>query len=430
MQQPVVVVLHPVARMRRDVELVGALDEVEPLDDERHLAGAGQLDRLELLDVGVRAVAAHPFAVEDADAEDEVVHRLRRPDREPDRQPVAAAEDVRLGAVALDGDAFDAHRPGAPAAFRGPEHVGGRLPAGRRRPLRGGLGRLGRLGLDAHGRLGLAVRRGQGALLAPGDVGRVGVHHLARVAVAADAPRVHPHRFVAVALDHAQSVRHQHDGLAPPLEVRELVEALQAEPLVAHGQHLVDQQHVGVHVDGDGEAQPHVHARRVGLDRRIDEVLDLGELHDLVEPPGYLALRQPQHHAVDEDVLAPRDLRMEPGAQLDQGRDPPPHVDRAAGRLGDSRHQLEQGALARAVPADQPDRRARRRLQRHAVDRPEHLARFELAGQTPPEQRALERRELAAVRVPPVQFRHVAQRDRRLRHTSSANESRSRSKSA
>jgi hypothetical protein len=45
------------------------------------------------------------------------------------------------------------------------------------------------------------------------------------------------------------------------------------EALVADRQHLVDQQHVGIDVDGHGEAEAHVHAGRVGLDRRVDEVL-------------------------------------------------------------------------------------------------------------------------------------------------------------
>ena len=77
----------------------------------------------------------------------------------------------------------------------------------------------------------------------------------------------------------------EQDGLAAPPELGELVEALVRERLVADGQHLVDQQHVGIDVDGHGEAEAHVHARRVGLHRRVDEVLQLGELDDLVEAP-------------------------------------------------------------------------------------------------------------------------------------------------
>ena len=77
----------------------------------------------------------------------------------------------------------------------------------------------------------------------------------------------------------------------------------------------------GIDVDGDGEAEAHVHPGRIGLDRRVDEVLELGELDDLVEAPRDFLLRQPEHDAVDEDVLAAGDLGMEAGAELDQRGD-------------------------------------------------------------------------------------------------------------
>ena len=94
---------------------------------------------------------------------------------------------------------------------------------------------------------------------------------------------VEPQRLVAEALDQAERVRDEQDRLAAALELGELVEALVREALVADGEHFVDQQHVGIDVDRDGEAEPHVHARRVGLHRRVDELLHLGELDDLVE---------------------------------------------------------------------------------------------------------------------------------------------------
>ena len=83
------------------------------------------------------------------------------------------------------------------------------------------------------------------------------------------------------------------------------------EAFVADGEYLVDEQDVRVDVDRDGEAEPHVHPGRVGLDRRVDEVLQLGELDDLVEAARDFLLRQPEHDAVDEDVLAAGDLRDE-----------------------------------------------------------------------------------------------------------------------
>ena len=69
--------------------------------------------------------------------------------------------------------------------------------------------------------------------------------------------------------------------------VAHLAQAFLLERGVADGQHLVDQQDLGLEMGGDGEAEPHVHAAGVALDRRVEELLDLGEGDDLVE----LALR-------------------------------------------------------------------------------------------------------------------------------------------
>ena len=106
------------------------------------------------------------------------------------------------------------------------------------------------------------------------------------------AARVEPQRFVAETLDHAERVRDEQDRLAAPLELGELVEALVREAFVADGEDLVDEQHLRIDVDRDRESEAHVHAGRVGLHRRVDEVLHLGELDDLVEALGDLALRR------------------------------------------------------------------------------------------------------------------------------------------
>ena len=77
-----------------------------------------------------------------------------------------------------------------------------------------------------------------------------------------------------------------------------------------------------------------------------------------------LFLRQPEHDAVDEDVLAARDLGVKSGAELDQRGDPPADDELAGARLGDAGDQLEQRALARAVAANHAQRAAGRDLER------------------------------------------------------------------
>ena len=122
-------------------------------------------------------------------------------------------------------------------------------------------------------RRGRFVRRhDRRRLLRPGIAGRelrffadfdgrdVGADNPLRVAHALLVAVIEPQRFVAEPLDHRQRVGHEEDGLAPPLELGELVEALVREALVANRQHLVDEQHIGIDVDRHRESQPHVHA--------------------------------------------------------------------------------------------------------------------------------------------------------------------------
>jgi hypothetical protein len=183
-------------------------------------------------------------------------------------------------------------------------------------------------------------------------------------------------------------------------------------------------------VNGHGKTEAHVHAARVGLDGRVDEILQLGELDDLVEALLHLTPAETQHDAVDEDVLAARDLRMEAGAQLDQRRNAALHVHRAGRGLGDAGHELQRRALAAAITPDHGKRAALGHVERHVLQRLERLFRLQVAHDAALQQRALERGELPAAE-PAIDLADVTQRNGRTgRHyTTSANESRRRSKS-
>ena len=206
-------------------------------------------------------------------------------------------------------------------------------------------------------------------------------------------------------------MRHQQNRFAAAPELRELVETLVREPFVANRQDLVHQEHVGVDVNCHREPEPHVHAGRVGLHRRVDELFQLGELHDLVEPTLDVALRQAEHDAVDEHVLAAGDFRMKAGAELDERRDAAVDAHDAAGRLRDACDELQRRALARSVPADDAVGRSLRHGERDVGERRKRLARLQVAHEAALQQRALERRELTAG-VAAIDLRDVRQRDR------------------
>ena len=114
--------------------------------------------------------------------------------------------------------------------------------------------------------------------------------------------RAQPHHGVHVVAD-------EEDGPATRLDLAHLPEALALELDVADGQHLVDEQDLGLHVGGDGEAEAQVHARAVALDGRVHEPLEAGELDDRVELTSDLAAAHPEDRAVQVGVLESRSAR-------------------------------------------------------------------------------------------------------------------------
>ena len=79
-----------------------------------------------------------------------------------------------------------------------------------------------------------------------------------------------------------------------------------------------------------------------------------------------------QDRAVQEDVLAPGQLRVEPGSDLEQRPDAAAqlHLARSVGSVTRD-EDLQQGALAGTVRADEPQRGPARHLERHVPQRPE-----------------------------------------------------------
>ena len=115
-------------------------------------------------------------------------------------------------------------------------------------------------------------------------------------------------------------------------EVLHPPEAALLELGVADREHLVDEQDLRLEMRGDREREAHVHSARVALHRRVDEPSDAGELDDLVELARDLAPPHPEDRAVQEDVLAPGQLRVEAGADLEQAADAPADLRASLGR--------------------------------------------------------------------------------------------------
>src|SRR5215211_8108943 len=127
-------------------------------------------------------------------------------------------------------------------------------------------------------------------------------------------------------------------------------------------------------MSGHRECKPQVHSGRVSFDRRVNETLDTGERNDLLETSRDVTAAHAKNGAVEIDVLATGQLGMEAGSHLEQGCDTAASAGEAGGRFGDPGQDLQQGALARPIPADDPERLPLGHLKAHIAERPDLLS--------------------------------------------------------
>ncbi len=165
-------------------------------------------------------------------------------------------------------------------------------------------------------------------------------------------PAVDLDRAVAQLRDCGELVRDEDHRAPGAAELLHAAEATALELGVADGEHLVDEQDLRLEMSGDGESETHVHPARVPLHRRVDELLDPGELDDRVVAPVDLAALHPEDRPVQIDVLAAGELGMEACSDLEQAADAAANLDAPRGRRRDAGEDLEQRRLPGAVPAD------------------------------------------------------------------------------
>src|SRR5690606_23625114 len=107
-------------------------------------------------------------------------------------------------------------------------------------------------------------------------------------------PLVEVESAIAETQQVAFAVRHEEQGAATREQLLDARVTLLAERLVAHREHLVDEDDGLLEPRDHGEGDAHLHAAREVLVGGVDEVADLGEVDDLVEALVDLAPR----HAV------------------------------------------------------------------------------------------------------------------------------------
>ena len=144
----------------------------------------------------------------------------------------------------------------------------------------------------------------------------------------------------------------QHCSAFAAAYVLHLADGLLLEFGVAHGEHFIHHQYFRFQVSGDGESEADGHAAAVALYGGVQVAFASAEVHNLVKLAGNFATAHAHDGAVHVDVFAAGHLRVESGAHFEEARDAAPCADGAGGGGGHAAQQLEERALAGAVPAD------------------------------------------------------------------------------
>ena len=156
-----------------------------------------------------------------------------------------------------------------------------------------------------------------------------------------DAPVVEQDQPGAKAQQRGHAVGDEEHRAAGGADLGHAAEAFLLELRVADGQYLVHQEDVGLEVCRHREGQPQVHARRVPLDRRVQETLDSSKINDLVKLANDLRPPHAQDRSGQEDILPAGQLGMESRPHLQQRAHPAPDLRMALGRRGDPGEDLE-----------------------------------------------------------------------------------------
>ena len=189
----------------------------------------------------------------------------------------------------------------------------------------------------------------QAQVVVDGRLGRIAHDH---------GPAAQEDHPLAQGVDDAEIVGDEYDGLAFFAKLANAFPALSLKILVAHREHFVDKEDVGVGVDRDGKTKADEHPARIRLDRIVDELFDAREFDDPVKHPRDARGRHAEDATVEVDVLASGQQGMESRTEFQQRCHLAIDVHPAPGGRGDPGQDFQQGALARAVGADDTDRLA------------------------------------------------------------------------
>ncbi len=157
-------------------------------------------------------------------------------------------------------------------------------------------------------------------------------------------------------------------------------EAFLLELRVADGEDFIDDEDVRLHMRGYRECEADIHAARVVLHGCIQEFLDAGEGDDSIKLSGDLFFLHAENGAVQEYVLAARELRVETGTDFEEGADAAAQDDLTFGGRSNLREYFEECGFAGTVRTDDADDFAALHREVHIFEGPEFFTLFHTNG--------------------------------------------------
>src|SRR4051812_2856450 len=98
-------------------------------------------------------------------------------------------------------------------------------------------------------------------------------------------------------------------------------------------------------MSGHGEGETHVHAAAVAFDGCIQEAFAAGEVDDGIELAFDFLFPHAEDLAVEVDVFATGEFRMEAGADFEEAADASKQLHFAGGGFGDAREYFKERAF-------------------------------------------------------------------------------------
>src|SRR5215204_4496517 len=120
------------------------------------------------------------------------------------------------------------------------------------------------------------------------------------------------------------------------------MEALLLKLCVTHCEHFIDDEYLWLQMYGNCKRQTHIHAAGVTFDGRINELIYFVEGDYLIEFSLDLHFLHAENRAVEVDVFASGQFRMEAGTDFEERANAAAYFNFAFSRGGDARKDFQQ----------------------------------------------------------------------------------------